>query len=179
MGNFKTAWRAFWQILRNNDKANAWNNLEATPGLKQPTPKPAPEPKPAPTSACGEALHLLTVLQREARFIDYIQEDLGGYDDASVGGVSRKVHDDCAASIRKYFALRHILDDDEQSTVEVPKGFDPGRIRVTGHPVGEPPYQGTLQHRGWIASKASFPQRTGAQDPTIICPAEVEIDKHA
>lgn len=100
MGNFKTAWRAFWQILRNNDKANAWNNLEATHGLKQPMPKPEsaaepkPAPKPAPTSGCAEALHLLAVLQREARFIDYIQEDLGEYDDASVGGVSRKVHDE-------------------------------------------------------------------------------------
>lgn len=181
MGNFRTAWKAFWAILGNDDKAKAWEGLGTQTALPAPEQVPEPEheeePAPAPIAASdgADAVHLLALLQREARFVDYLQEDLSQYEDGAVGGVSRKVHDDCIKVLRKYLHLAPVLDEAEQSKVEVPAGFDPRRIKVTGRPAGNPPFSGVVQHRGWQVSKVDLPKRNSAQDPTIICPAEVEV----
>ena len=172
MANFKTAWKAFWSILKNDEKAKAWEQL-AVP-VEEPKPElPKHEEKPQ-VSTGSNALHLLTILQREARFIDYIQEGLDGYDDATVGSVSRKVHDDCQRALDKYFHIVPVMDEAEQTQVQVPADFDPRRIKITGK-AGNAPCTGVLQHKGWKADKQELPIRNNAQDPMVICPAEVEV----
>ena len=173
MGNFKTAWKAFWAILGNDDKAAAWEKL----GQEQPTALPEPTPQqPAPKEdGDGAAIHLLAILQREARLVDFLKESLDGYDDATVGAVSRKVHDDCSRTLDKYFTITPIMTDAEQSQVTVPSGFDANRIKVSGNAVGEPPYHGTLQHKGWTAVSKGLPQRGKSYDSSVIFPAEVEV----
>ena len=172
MANFKSAWKAFWSILKDDDKAKAWEQL-ATPAE---APKPElPIHKEEITKAdTSNALHLLAILQREARFIDYIQEGLDGYDDATVGSVSRKIHDDCQRTLDSYFHIVPVMSEAEQTQVQVPADFDPRSIKITGN-AGTPPYTGVLQHKGWKASKQEMPTRNNAQDPMVICPAEVEI----
>ena len=173
MSDFKLAWKAFWAILKDKAKADAWRVLES--GGQGAAQEPAAEAGTGVEGGC-DAMLLLSVLQREARLVDYIQEELSGYDDASVGVVSRKVHDDCRRCLGKYMGIVPVLEEAELSRMEVPAGFDPRRIRLTGRVLGEPPYSGTVQHRGWRAEWASLPRRSGGpQDSSVICPAEVEI----
>ena len=173
MANFKTAWNAFWAILKDDDKAHAWENL----GTAQPAlPEPAQlQDKAAVEDGDAAAVHLLAILQREARLMDYLEESLDGYDDASVGAVSRKVHDDCRRTIEKYFSVSPIMTETENSQVTVPAGFDANRIKISGNAVGEPPYTGTLQHKGWAAVSKGLPQRGKSHDASVIFPAEVEV----
>ena len=173
MANFKTAWNAFWAILKDDDKAHAWENL----GTAQPAlPEPAQlQDKAAVEDGDAAAVHLLAILQREARLMDYLEEGLDGYDDASVGAVSRKVHDDCRRTIEKYFSVSPIMTETENSQVTVPAGFDANRIKISGNAVGEPPYTGTLQHKWWSAVSKGLPQRGKSHDASVIFPAEVEV----
>jgi hypothetical protein len=71
--------------------------------------------------------------------------------------------------------IRPLKDEQEGSTVQVPKGYHPNEIKVVGKIKGEPPFTGVLIHRGWKAQKRSLPKKTGEQASEIICPAEVEI----
>lgn len=171
MANFSTAWRAFWAIFKNDDKAKAWDSMEKQPVL----PEPTVVKQPSKQAAGDEALHLLAILQREARLIDYLEEDLTGYDDATVGSVSRKIHDDCKRTLDKHFHIAPVMDEPEQSQVNIPEQFDARQIKLTGRTSGNPPFTGVLQHRGWKADKVDFPVRNEAQDVSVICPAEVEI----
>ena len=43
----------------------------------------------------GPALHLLSLLQREGRLIDFCEEELAGVSDAQIGAAARTVHDGC------------------------------------------------------------------------------------
>lgn len=128
----------------------------------------------APTRS--EALTLLATLQREARLIDFIKEDLSGYDDAQIGAAVRDIHRDCAVVLERLFALRPLHDQEEGTQAEIPAGFNPGRIKLTGHVSGQPPFRGMLTHQGWEATRCSLPEWTG-QDETarVIAPAEVEV----
>ena len=175
--NFKTAWKAFWAILGNQEKADAWNALQQgtdLPALPSPE-QPQPPAAPSSNDAAG-ALHLLGILQREDRLVDFLQEDLSPYSDEQVGAAARKVHDDCRGTLAKLFAIQPIRMEEESSTIEVPQGFDSREIRVTGRPSATPPYRGTLIHRGWQATQTELPQRNASQNPNILFPAEIEVN---
>lgn len=178
MGTFATAWSAFWAILKSREKADAWRQLESGAALPEAVEQPPPEPSvaaPPPGDSAAGALHLLGLLQREDRFIDFLQEDLTPYSDEQVGAAARKVHDDCRRTIERCFAVAPVREEAEGERVEVPAGFDPRRVKVTGRPVGDPPFKGTLVHRGWTATKAELPHLNSSQESKVLCPAEVEI----
>ncbi len=125
--------------------------------------------------AQGGALKLLAVLQEEARLIDFVQENIEGYDDAEVGAAARAVH----AGLRKALAARVRLvplhEGEEGVAVEIPPGFDPERLRVSGHPRGNPPWHGVLVHPGWQALEIRLPVPTEGADASLLAPAEVEV----
>ena len=132
-----------------------------------------PAPKPP---ARSEAITLLAALQREARFVDFIQESLAGYTDAQIGAAARDVHRDCGVVLQRMFALRPAVTDEEGKDVEVPAGFDAGRWRLTGNVTGEPPFHGRLVHPGWEATTCELPTWSGsAAAARIVAPAEVEL----
>ena len=113
--------------------------------LPSPSP-PATKPPAAQPPVRSEAMTLLATLQREARFVDFIQEPLAGYSDAQIGAAARDVHRDCGTVLERLFALRPVVPDEEGAEVEVPAGFDAGRYRLTGNVAGEPPFRGRLVH---------------------------------
>jgi hypothetical protein len=51
------------------------------------------------------ALQLLGLLQREARFIDFIQEDVAAYADADIGAAARVVHEGCRKVLHDNFTI--------------------------------------------------------------------------
>ena len=63
----------------------------------------------------------------------------------------------------------------EGAAIELPRGFDAARVRVTGNVVGEPPYRGSLAHAGWQVKSIKLPKTTAGHDPKIVAPAEVEL----
>jgi hypothetical protein len=120
-------------------------------------------------------LRLLNYLQQTSRLVDFIKEDIAGFNDAQVGAAVRKIHQDCAQALEELVTIRPLKDEQEGTTVQVPKGYNPAEIKVVGKVKGEPPFTGVLVHRGLKAQKRSLPKKTGEQTPEVICPAEVEI----
>lgn len=122
------------------------------------------------------ALHLLSLLQREGRLVDFLREDLQAYDDAQIGVAVRSIHENCQKALDKYLAPGAVIDQGEGEEVTLDPGFDARAVKLTGNVADAPPFTGILQHRGWRATAFDLPTLSGAQDPSIIAPAEVEIE---
>ncbi len=147
---------------------------------KAPAEKPAIEKKaaekPPAKPTRSEALTMLAAMQREARFVDLVQEPLDGYTDAQVGAAARDVLRDCYKVMQRMFELQPVSSESEGNEIDVPAGFDPGRIRLTGNVTGEPPFRGRLMHHGWQARHVQLPEWSGsAAAATVVAPAEVEL----
>jgi hypothetical protein len=121
-------------------------------------------------------LHILSVLQREGRLVDFFEEDLGRYADEQVGAAVRNIHGTCQKVLDRRLALLPIVSKNEGETIEVEAGFDPDAIKLTGRVTGQPPFKGVIRHRGWRVKKVDLPDLTALKDPMIISPAEVEIE---
>jgi hypothetical protein len=142
--------------------------------LAGPAAAKAPAAAAAPAETSHRAVQMLALLQRDGRLVDFLMEDLSGYQDAQVGAAVRDVHAGCRQALTRYFTLAPVLDDEEGQTVTVEPDADAARIKVMGHITGQPPYRGALRHRGWEASRIELPP-VPASGRTIIAPAEVEI----
>ena len=143
-----------------------------------PPPAPVQTPPPAPVRATANvdaALQLLALLQRESRLIDFLQEDIAAYSDAEVGGAARLLHGGARKAIKDSFDLEAVRSEAEGSRLTLPAGFDAAAVRVTGNVVGQPPFTGTLQHKGWRATAVRLPALTEGHDTRVIAPAEVEL----
>jgi hypothetical protein len=151
-------------------------------GLLRPSP-PAVEPvaeKPEAVELPPERLHasglaVLSLLQREGRLIDFLQEEVAAFSDAEVGAAARVVHGGCKKVLKEYFTVEPILKDAEGAGITVPAGFDAQRIRLTGNVTGQPPFRGTVKHHGWEATAVRLPAVSPALDPRVIVAAEVEL----
>ena len=162
-------------------KAAIAEQVEQLLGGAQPAAEPAPpQPKqpPAPKPPVrSEAITLLATLQREARFVDFIQESLAGYSDAQIGAVARDVHRDCGRRARA--AVR-------------PEAGGAARGRRAGGrarrfrrrtlpPDGQRGRRTALPAAAWSIpagkpTKCELPTWSGSKDSArVIAPAEVEI----
>jgi len=129
-----------------------------------PPPRPNPEP-----------VRLLGVLQREARLLDFLMENLSAYDDQQIGASVRDIQAKSQGVIKKHLTLEPVLGQEEGARVTVPVGFDPSAIRLVGNVSGQPPFHGTLQHAGWRVKAVSLPAPSEGQDEFVLMPAEVEL----
>lgn len=148
------------------------------PALPAPAPAPAPPPEPpklTPEAQHAAALFLLGLLQRDGRLLDFLQEDISGFSDADVGAAARVVHDGCKKVVTRYLPVVPVVTDAEGATVQVPKGFDANRFRLTGNVTGDGPWAGPLKHHGWVATKVELPAVPTSVDLKVLAPAEVEL----
>ena len=129
----------------------------------------------APPKPTGETLRVLSMLQAEARLVDFLMEDISGAPDAAVGAGVREVQKKASAALKKYIVIESVLGGTEGDRVTVPKGFSPSAIRVLGNVTGEPPYTGELQHAGWTVKELKLPGIAEGQDPFVLQPAEVQM----
>lgn len=165
------------------------NRRAAEPAPSQPAAAPAeplrpaaPVAQPAPVQTVvmkeagpEAALQLLSLLQNEARFIDFIEEDIAGYSDGEIGAAVRVVHEGCRKVLKAHFTLEPIRKEAEGSRLQLPKGFDAAAVRLTGNIVGEAPFTGTLVHKGWRAAGVVLPKVAEGHDMNILAQAEVEL----
>ncbi|MFT4437613.1 DUF2760 domain-containing protein [Caballeronia sp. 15715] len=143
-------------------------------------PVTAPQPVAAAAPLIKEAspesaLQLLGLLQRGARFVDFVEEDIAGYSDTDIGAAARLVHDGCRTTLREHFTIRPVREEAEGSRVTLADGFDATAIRLTGNVVGKPPFSGNISHRGWRVAEVRLPMLTKTHDATVIAQAEVEL----
>ena len=136
---------------------------------------PAPEPVILKESTPDAALQLLGLLQKEARFIDFIKEDIAAYSDADIGVAARVVHEGCNKALNEHFTLAPIRSEQEGGKITLPQGFDASSVRLTGNIVGSAPFTGTLIHKGWQVTNIRLPKLTQGHNASILAAAEVEL----
>jgi hypothetical protein len=186
MGRLGLSFKAFFRILSDGafaERVQALADGKALPGAPAAPAAPAPatakavEPAAAPVApARSDAITLLSVLQREARLVDFLKEDVAGYSNEQIGAAVRDVHRDAAGVLERMFSLQPVMSQSEGASVEVPAGSDAARVRLVGNVTGNPPFRGTLRHAGWEATKVQLPEWNGSTaSARVVAPAEVEL----
>jgi hypothetical protein len=155
-------------------------------------PKALPQPEPHPPEKAAQAaapkakkkspgaqqegaLALLGLLQREGRLVDFLLESLDDYEDADIGGAVRDIHRGCRKVLDEHLKIEAVMPGEEDDAVKVPKGFDPGEVRLVGNVSGEPPFDGVLRHHGWRVTESKLPSLSEGVDRRVLAPAEVEV----
>ena len=145
-----------------------------------PSPRPAVElpveASPAVQARSNDsALQLLTLLQREGRFVDFVQQDITAFPDADVGAVARVVHTGCRKVLGTHLRIAAIRGEAEGQPVALEPGFDPNHIKLTGNVSGSGRLSGVLRHRGWQATEVHLPVVVDRAGTAVLAPAEVEL----
>lgn len=133
-------------------------------------------PPPEKTPFDEKIVQVLAILQKKGRLIDFLQEDITGYEDSQIGAAVRNIHKGCREAITEYVTIEPVMKETEGSDITVEEGFDPSAVRLTGNVAGSPPFKGALRHCGWRVSTTGMPPLPKNQDLSIIEPAEVEMD---
>lgn len=179
------ALRAFWLALFDRDAGEQIAILlDAPTGAlvdQQPTvTRDAPITKPPPTQsspAQNPAITLLATLQRDARLIDLIYENLDQYQDAQVGAAARPCLKQCRQSLDRILKIEKLVTAAENDTITVPADAAVSRFRWIGESSSSKTSTAKLVHPGWQAASIQLPQWSGqAEDAEIIAPAQVTCE---
>lgn len=162
-GRIRAVIRVSWRVLRNPEFARKAEALLAPP-----------EP-PTPVKPSGAPLRMLSLLQREGRLLDFLLEDIDNYSNDQIGAAVRDIHRQCRHALQEHLVLEPVLPHAEGDSVEVPAGFDPSAIQLTGNVTGQPPFRGVLRHHGWRVSDIKLAPHPEGQDELVLQPAEVEL----
>ncbi len=155
-------------------KAKTKAEAEVAKSADQPHQRPAPQrpAQPQLQPARDPAVNVLAALQREARLVDLVNEDLSKYSDAQVGAAARPCLQQCAGVLTRLFDLQPVVAASEGATINVEAGASPMRYQWIGEGTAE---SGKLIHHGWQAAKVELPDWSGeAADANIIAPAQVQ-----
>lgn len=158
------ALRGSGRILRDPALAAQVESLLAPPPRSDKPPRPS-----------GVPLRFLALLQREGRLLDFLLENVQGYSNEQIGAAVRDIHRQCQAALKEHLVLEPVIDRPEESAVDVPAGFDPSAVRLTGNVTGSPPFRGKLLHHGWRARDIKLAPPPEGQDDLVLHPAEVEL----
>jgi len=175
---FARLWMAFicsFRIAFNADFAQAVLPAYAGARPAGALPPAPPTPPSPPEQAHASGLFVLSMLQREGRLLDFLLEDITAHGDDAVGAAARVVHEGCRRVVKEYLTLEPVVNEPEGASITVPAGFDARRIRLTGNVAGQPPYQGSVKHHGWVTRTVKLPAVPTSGDPLVLAPAEVEL----
>lgn len=164
----------FWRIIINPEFALGVFRLRQGAEVERAEPAAKPAALLQETGPAA-ALQLLGLLQRDGRFIDFIEEDVAGFSDTEIGAAARVVHEGCRKVMREHFTLESVRGEAEGARLTLEPGFDAASLRLTGNVVGDPPFNGTLTHKGWTATEIRLPKLAVGHDVNILAPAEVEL----
>ena len=170
MNRISFAFRSFFSILFGGTLAP---DIALAFGYGKPMPvKAAPPPKPQSGPADG-AVQILSLLQRDARLVDFLMEDISGYSDEQVGAAVRDVQAQSQRSLARYLQFQPVIDGVE-GTYTKTAGIDAASIKLIGNvPANGKAPGGLLRHKGWQAAKVDLP---AAAPGTILAPAEIEVE---
>ena len=170
MNRISFAFRSFFSILFSGtlapDIALAFGYSKAMPV------KAAPPPKPQAGPADG-AVQILSLLQRDARLVDFLMEDISAYSDEQVGAAVRDVQAQSKQSLERYLQFQPVIDGVE-GTYTKTEGIAVGAIKLIGNvPANGKAPGGLLRHKGWQAAKVDLPASVPG---AVLAPAEIEVE---
>lgn len=175
MNRISLAFRCFFNLLFQGElSGETLTALNLTRKVAAPPPAPPKPAAPVVKSSDG-ALQLLGILQRDSRLIDFLMEDITGYEDDQIGAAVRELHDQCRDAVGRYVTLTPVIDGVEGAFTQAPSK-DPNVVKFVGNVPATPPSGGILRHKGWRAAKVDLPALAGKQDASIIAPAEIEVE---
>lgn len=178
MGSISHAFRSFFSILFSSelpaDIAAAYGYVKKDATAAQ---KPKKEEKPAPVVGPADgALQVLGILQRDARLVDFLMEDIAPYTDDQVGAAVRNVHQQSREALERYVKLAPVIDGVEGTYAKTPAG-DTAQFKLIGNvPADGKAQGGTLRHKGWRAVKVDLPPIFPHQKTDVLAPAELEVE---
>ena len=94
---------------------------------------------------------------------------------SAVSDAPRPEPEGCKKTLQQHFAIEAVRSETEGDRVTLPEGFDSSILRLTGNVVGQPPFSGSLSHRGWRVTEIKLPKVAAGHDLSILAPAEVEL----
>lgn len=133
------------------------------------------KPQAPPASASDGALQIMSILQRDARLLDFLMEDINPYSDEQVGTAVRAIHGQSREVLDRYLKLQPVIDGVEGTFAQAPSS-DPGVVKFVGNVPAGKASGGVLRHRGWRAAAVDLPPLTPRQDVTVLAPAEIEVE---
>jgi uncharacterized protein DUF2760 len=170
LNRISLAFRSFFAILFGGslpaDIAQAFGYSKVAPVRTAPAPKPQAGP-------ADGAVQILSILQRDARLIDFLMEDISGYSDDQVGAAVRDVQRQSRDALERYVRLQPVIDGVE-GTFTKTEGMDPAAVKFIGNvPASGKATGGTLRHKGWKAEGVNLPVLPPGN---VLAPAELEIE---
>ena len=142
-------------------------------GYSKAKPVTAPAPEPPKVKLTDGALQILQTLQRDARLIDFLMEDMASYSDDQVGAAVRDVQQQSRAALERYMKLQPVIDGVEGDFAKT-ENLAPTSVKLVGNvpPSGKAP-GGVLRHKGWKADKVDLPTLPPGN---VLAPAEIEVE---
>jgi hypothetical protein len=169
------AWLCSFRVLFDGRFAARVWSVRDTLALPPAAPAPVAAPSRSASTDTTAALQLLSLLQREGRLVDFLQQDIASFPDADVGVAARVVHEGCRKAVRSHVEIEPVRPEAEGARVSLEAGFDADTVKLVGDVKGEPPYAGVVRHRGWRVTKVALPSLVGGHDAHVLAPAEVEL----
>ena len=175
MSRIAAAFKSFFSILFSGalpeDVARSFGYTKAA------APKPAPPPPAPPKPQAGPddgAVQILSILQHDARLVDFLMEDITAYSDDQVGAAVRDVQSQAREAMQRYLRLVPVVDGVEGVYVKT-EGVAKGTYKLVGNvpPNGKAP-GGLLRHKGWRAERVDLP--AAAPAGSLLAPAEIEVE---
>jgi len=164
------AFRSFFAILFTG---NLPSDVAQAFGFTKPA---AAKPAAPPAKPADGALQILAILQRDARLVDFLMEDIGAYSDEQVGAAARNMHEQSRAVLDRYVRLAPVIDGVEGTYTKLDSA-DPARVKLLGNvPAKGKPPGGTLRHKGWLAENIDLPPLGSPESRNIVAPAEIEVE---
>jgi len=150
------------------------------PGPAKATPAPA-KPAVAALTPQDGAVQILSLLQREARLVDFLMEEIGSFTDDQVGAVVRDIHKNSRETLARHVTVSPVVDGVEGTMTTLASvgldAKDTARLRLIGKVPAEGGVKGgILRHRGWKVDKIELPVLPAGKKLLVIAPAEVEVE---
>jgi hypothetical protein len=173
LSRFSLAFKSFFAILFGDGLPD--QVAKAFGYVKEADVKPPPAPTPEVRTSDG-ALQILGILQRDARLVDFLMEDISGYSDEQVGAAVRSMHEQSRATLSRYVTLSPVVDGVEGTNTRIDTR-DPNSVKLLGNvPADGKARQGVLRHRGWRVDNVDLPKLPAGQNVAVLAPAEFEIE---
>lgn len=171
MNRISLSFRSFFSILFSgtlpSDVAQAFGYSKVIPIKATPA---AAKPQSGPADG---AVQILSILQRDARLIDFLMEDVSGYSDEQVGAAVRDVQQQSRQSLERYLKLHPVIDGVEGTYTKI-SDVDSSAVKLVGNvPANGKAPGGTLRHKGWKADKVELPTLPPGN---TLAPAEIEVE---
>lgn len=169
-----SVWCAF-KVLFDRELAASVATLRAGAAKIETLPAPSPLEKvdEAPATASNGALQLLSLLQREGRFVDFVEQEITTFGDADIGAAARLVHEGCRRALHAHARIVSVRSEAEGAPLTLEQAR--ADVKLVGNVAGSAPYRGVLRHRGWRVEELTLPRPIGAHDPKLVAPAELEL----